>query len=126
MKIIPYKDRQLILEQPFYFYRCLTRKGYFFSIKQDGLVIGHTDSIIIKNCDLIINEKKKKKCIDTKKRNVHAFIKGYIGNTDDVKSNFSFILNYNPYDVKKFHINDSEITKCSVVYIQENKLMCQI
>jgi len=124
--IYPYKNRKLNLNKPVDFYRCLNRKGYIFSLRQNGLVVGHTDNIILKGCELIINQNGKQRCIKTQSRNVHAFIRGFIGNIDDIKTSFSFILNYNPYIDKGFYTSLGEINKCKTIYIQNKNILCQI
>jgi hypothetical protein len=121
-----FKGRVLDRNQKVDFYRCLNRKGFTFSIKQNGKVVAHTDKIVLKDCELIVNKSGKKRCIETKSRNVHAFIRGFIGQTDDIKLSFSYILNYNPYKETGFNIQGTEIDKCDVAYIQGNNIYCQI
>jgi len=120
-----YKNRVLNVNEPVEFYRCLNRKGFIFSIRQDGKVVGHTDKIILKDCDLIINKSGKDRCIRTQSRNVHAFIRGYIGTIDDIQNSPSFILNYNPYEDISFNIQGSEVNKAKTVYIQGRAILCQ-
>jgi len=124
--IFPYKNRDIDYNKTVDFYRCLNRKGYIFSLRQNGLVVGHTDNIILKNCKFIINQTSKERCIRTQSRNVHAFINGFIGNIDDIKNQFSFILNYNPYISKGFYTSLGEINKCKIIYIQNKTILCQI
>src|SRR5690554_667673 len=74
----PYKNREINLEKEVEVYRCLNRKGKVYSIKQDGLVVAHTDALTMRDVKFIINQSGKKRCIDKKVRNVHAYIKGKI------------------------------------------------
>ena len=58
-----YKNRNLDKSLKVDFYRCLNRKGFTFSIRQNGKVVAHTDKIILKECELIVNKSAKNQCI---------------------------------------------------------------
>lgn len=95
MNIQSYKNRKLIYDKPFEVYRCLNRKGRIYSIRQNGLVVGHTDSLSMTNVELVVNSGGKKQAIKTMQRNVHAFVRGYINSSisyDGIKQ-----LTYNPF-----------------------------
>jgi hypothetical protein len=123
-----YKNRKLDVSKPVELYRCLNRKGFTFSVRQNGLVVGHTSNIILRDCDLIVNESGKDRCITSKTRNVHAFVRGLIN--DEVFLEFSFLLRYEPYiDLGfyyKVHDEKIQITKVKCVYLADNKIYCQI
>ena len=102
--IEPYKNRVIDESKPVYVYRCLNRKGYVFSVKQNNLVVAHTDSMVIKNCEFLVNKAGKKRAIKTGVRNVHAFIKGFIGDFRDIRAEFSGYLCYHPFKVDAFMI----------------------
>jgi len=129
-RLKPFKGRTVNLDKEVDFYRCLNRKGFVFSIRQDGLVVAHTDKVVLKDCKLIVNKSGKERCLKTKTRNVHAFVRGKIGDIYDIKNEFSFILKYNPYEDLGFHVNllkdKIEIGECKSAYIQGNSVMCQI
>lgn len=127
--IIPFKNRIVDLEQPVYMYRCLNRKGFTFSIKQNGLVVGHTTNLILKNCEFIVNKAGKLKALETGIRNVHAFIKGYIGDLDNLHPyKVKLELNYNPFSVTKFTAGSmmTNIDRGDAVYFYKQKLYVQI
>ena len=125
--ITPYKNRELDISKKVRMYRCLNRKGFIFSLNQNGKVVGHTNNIVLKDCNLIVLESGKKRCLKEKQRNIHAFVEGYLGNENDIKLSFSFLLKYNPYENKNFYTSIAgEISKCNVVYIKNNKIYCQI
>lgn len=127
MEIQKFKSRELDLSKPVEMYRCLNRKGFVFSLRQGGKVVGHTTNIILKDCEFIVNKSGKARCIKNKTRNVHAIVKGII--TEEVLSKFSFILRYNPYLKIGFHfkVYDElvEIHKADVVYIKNNSIKFQ-
>lgn len=130
MEIKSFKDREVDVTKPVDLYRCLNRKGFTFSVRQGGKVVGHTSDIVLKNCELIVNKSGKQRCITSQTRNVHAFVRGTIGTREDIENSFSFILNYNPYNDKNFFIRitdeEAEIEKCRTVYLQNNQIYCQI
>jgi hypothetical protein len=128
--ITKYKDREVDLEKPVEMYRCLNRKGRVYSIRQDGKVVGHTKKIVLKNCDFIVNKSGKIRCRTTQERNVHAYVRGYVGTINDIKSVFSFGVCYKPFTNLGFHIFTgdyaTEISKADIIYTQDNHLVCQI
>ncbi len=126
MRINTYKNRHIDYSKPVDFYRCLNRKGFVFSLRQNGLVIGHTDKIVLKDCTMVINKSGKDRCLKTKTRNVHAFVTGLIGNFEDIKNIFTFNLNYNPFETNGFYCSQGPINKCNVLYLQDKKVMIQI
>lgn len=75
-----------------------------WSIKQNGLVKAHSDEVNLFDCNFLVNEKNRQKVIKEKRKNVHAFVKGYIWNTpvDLIKQ-----ASYNPYANNYFYdVND--------------------
>lgn len=128
MKI--FKKRKLDFDEPVHIYRNLNRKGRVFSIKQKGLVVAHTEYFVLKDCSFIIQKKAKEKAIKEQRRNVHAFIKGYLGTEEDILNSFSWILKYDPFYKKGFIVcNDHkeyDVKKAFTVYTQGNYLMTQI
>jgi hypothetical protein len=97
-----------------------------FSVRQDGLVVGHTDNIVLKNCVMVVNQSGKERCLKTKSRNVHAFVTGFIGGLEDIKNMFTFKLNYNPYEARGFFCSEGQVDKCDVLYLQDRNVMIQI
>lgn len=120
MDITPYKDRELDFGKEVYVYRCLNRKGHVYSIKQSGYVVAHTTDITLMDVKFIVNASGKKKAIETKQRNVHAFIKGmispYIYFTTPTK------ITYHPFNECGFHIYSTKegLTTSNKVIINEN------
>lgn len=62
-------------------YRNLHRKCY--SVKQDGLVRCHSDHVTLRDCKFIVSKAGQKRVRDEKKKNVHAFIEGYLCDTHE-------------------------------------------
>ena len=94
-KIIPYKNRKINIEENVYVYRNLNRNGKVYSIKQKGLVVGHTTCLAMINIEFFVNKSGQKRARQNKKRNVHAYIVGKIA--------LNGILGYNAENSEKFN-----------------------
>lgn len=70
-----------------YVYRNLHKKC--LSVKQGNLVICHTGNVVMKDCEFIIYKAGQKRVREENKKNVHAFVKGFVINareTDHIDS----------------------------------------
>lgn len=77
-KIRNYKNREIKWRERVEVYRNLNRKGVQYSIRQNGLVVGHTDFVDLKECYFIVQEAGRQRALRTGRRNVHAFVTGYL------------------------------------------------
>lgn len=119
--ITSYKDRPIDFKKKVDVYRCLTRRGYVYSIAQSGKVVGHTSNIVLSDVTFKINESGKRRAIESGIRNVHARINGYIDCTlRDTKTVGK--LKYYPFSEENFMCNDSEVKTCEVVTIMGGEL----
>lgn len=124
--IDPYKERAVDLNRPVEMYRCLNRSGFTFSIRQFGQVVGHTSDIVLKDCVFRVSKGGKKRCIEEKTRNVHAYIKGTVGIKEDIFMTASFKLDYDPYSELGFNSPTlGEVNSARVVYMVNNRMMFQ-
>lgn len=100
MILLKQKDKRYKIDysKPVKVYRNL-HKGCW-SIKQNGLVKAHSDEVNLFDCEFLVNEKDRQRVIKTKRKNVHAFVKGYIWDTP-----FNLIkqVSYNPYVRDSFY-----------------------
>jgi hypothetical protein len=64
------------------------------------LVIGHSNLINLKDVRFIVNQKGRERVLCEKRKNVHAFTRGFI--TEDNLSIFSEGITYNPYKNDRF------------------------
>lgn len=109
-KIIPYKNRSIDFTKPVFVYRNLSAKNSnsIYSIRQNGLVIGHTGQIMLQECNFIVSQNGRERVLREKRKNVHAGIKGYIidsgmGTEAINKDNIlPAKISYNPYENKSF------------------------
>ena len=122
-QIIPYKSREFNINKPVEIYRCLNRHGKVYSIRQNGVVVAHTNSIQLHDCEFVINPSGKKRVFKTKQRNVHAFIKGFIQHETHHITMSGFIT-YNPFKDQHFMFNteytEGPIQKAQLVNIDDS------
>ena len=60
-------------------YRNLHRDCY--SVKQGGIVRCHAENVTLRSCQFIVSKAGQRRVRDEKKKNVHAFIEGYVVDT---------------------------------------------
>lgn len=125
--IVPFKNRTFDKTKPVFVYRNLHKKGYSFSVQQNGKVVGHTENIILKDCEFIVNRSGLLAAHLSGQRNVHAKVRGYI--CDDIMNSFSFDLFYHLESGNFFSsLNGTRIiiNKASRFYIDNKKVWVQI
>lgn len=74
-----------------------------FSVRHRGVVIAHVDSISLRDCHMVVQPAGHKKCVRERRKNVHAFIRGYYTlEPEPVNKSIS----YHPYWNNYFHENN--------------------
>lgn len=111
-----YKDREINFDKPVDVYRCLQKKGRVYSIRQQGKVVGHTEVLNLKDVKFVINAYGKKQAIRTKQRNVHAFVRGYI--SDSESGHILYPLSYCPFSKDGFIIQGEQVESSPFVAIR--------
>ena len=92
-----------------------------FSVKQNGLVVAHVHSIVLKNGFFDVNQAGRNRVIKEKKKNVHAYVKGFIVSINTVWQNEQKrLVTYNPYNNEHFIFRDNSeratALKCQLIY----------
>jgi hypothetical protein len=54
--MVRFKNRFWVNSEPVSVYRNLNKKGKWYSIKQKGLVVAHTENIHMYDCKFIVNK----------------------------------------------------------------------
>lgn len=80
------------------------------SVRQKNLICFYTEKIQLTNVKLVVREAGRESAVRTKRRNVHAFAKGYI-NEMELSFSSDRILYYNPFRVKGFVNETGQIVK---------------
>lgn len=94
------------LNKPVKVYRNLTRNVW--SVMQNGKVECHAKYLVLKNAEFIVSESGRQRVLRDKKKNVHAFIRGYLSsaiesNLHDDKGRYPYYnVTYNPYRYDSF------------------------
>lgn len=73
-----------------------------WSVRQDGIVRFHCNTIYLKDCAFVVQPAGRAKVLREKKKNVHAFVRGYLCGE---QGGFPFCwddIYYNPYKADSF------------------------
>lgn len=92
-----------------------------FSIKQGGFVVAHTDKIALQGVTFHVSEKGREKVLQENKKNVHAYVKGYMCPIKALPGERKEIY-YNPYKVSSFMLENNALHECNYVVLCNNKL----
>ena len=100
--IVNYKNRVVDINKPVRVYRNLNKKCW--SIKQGGKVVAHAKFLKLKDVVPIVNEKGRLKVLATRRKNVHAFLEGFICLDLQLVNPSAYSILYNPYLYSTFCI----------------------
>jgi len=84
-----------------------------WSVRQSGRVVGHTDYIQVKNPQYVVSKKGNERVRREKKKNVHAFVRGYVTESLPYMPNRQKFVSYNPYKNNSFVIRNTDDSICS-------------
>ncbi len=117
----PFKGRELDTSKQVDLYRSLDRDDFVFSLRQGGLLVGHTDNIYLRNCTMHTG-------IEDQQRNVHDFVTGHIVDMCEInEDSHSYSLCNNPYDNKGFFSNIlGEVTRAEHVWVVDRKIFFKL
>lgn len=93
--ISSYKNRKLNLSKPVQVYRNLTKKCW--SLRQDRLVVAHCSEALLKECKFTVIKKYQERVRQTKRKNVHAWLEGFLHPEPRGTFDFTHRVTYNPY-----------------------------
>lgn len=87
-----------------------------FSVRQKGKVVAYTDNIVLKNCEYVVGEGGRQRVLKTRRKNVHAFIRGILSSVGEVRDAElkifltdldsalkTRVVSYNPYKAPHFY-----------------------
>lgn len=79
-----------------------------FSIMQNGLVVAHVDSVLLDVAQFNVNKAGRLRVIKEQKKNVHAFVTGFIKSINETMPNWDKrAVTYNPYKYERFVFVDT-------------------
>lgn len=91
------ENRILDYTKPVYVYKNLHKDCW--SIKQNGLVVAYLDEVFLEKVEMVVSIKGRDRVINEQRKNVHAFLKGFIISVNNASKLFS----YNPYKFGYFY-----------------------
>jgi len=105
-------------------YRNLHKDCWSVRDCKTGKVVNHVQRIHIENADLVVQPAGRAKVLREQRKNVHAFIRGYITTAKKVRlhDNHTREIVYNPYKYDSFVYTETKtpIHKAADVYLTEN------
>ena len=93
-----------------------------FSVRHAGRVWFHTNVLTLRNCKFAVQPAGRAKVLKEKKKNVHAFIRGFFVRGDDHTNHRMLHAQqamYNPYKTSTFvNVNSGEpVYEADIVYL---------
>ncbi len=107
--MVPYRGRTVNLSKKVAVYRNLHKPGRTYSIRQNGLIVGHCTKLTMHDCSFVVFEAGRQRVITEKRKNVHAFVVGKISElgcmgTDAMGGDaLPITVRYNPYQFGSFY-----------------------
>lgn len=98
-----------VADKPVEVYRNLHQKCW--SIRQGGLVVAHAKRVYLRDVEFRVRESGRQKVIREQRKNVHAWIRGYLCLAADIRAATAHIADddlnygsayYNPYSYETF------------------------
>jgi hypothetical protein len=90
------------------------------SVQQGGLVVGHCDEILLNRAEFVVNESGRQRVIKEKRKNVHAFVVGYLfGGCLGHEASGGVPVSYNPYKMGAFYVRETgeAVTKAAMAAV---------
>ena len=99
--------------------KCFSVKDY-----RTGLVIGHTNRVVLEDATFKVSEAGRQRVIREQKKNVHAYVIGTLKAWDD-QSYWTAVTHeayYNPYTQSTFTVEGQPIHASSQVVLKDKKV----
>jgi hypothetical protein len=93
-----------------------------WSVKQ-GVVRFHTDCIFLKDATFLVNEKVRQRVIANKRKEVHAYVQGFICDRPDyfTVGVDCYEVTYNPYKCRHFVTGDRFAFSADIVCLNKQR-----
>ena len=73
-----FKQRKINYNKPVEIYRNLNNKEYRYSIRQNKLVVAHSNELKLRDCSFVVSETGRQRAVREQRKNVHAFVSGFL------------------------------------------------
>ena len=83
--------------------------------------MAHSPYILLRNAKFVVQPAGREKVLREQRKNVHAFVKGYLVNAKEADKLIKPIewtqsaITYNPYEYPYFHLDGMKVTDATVV-----------
>lgn len=114
-----YKGRTIAKNRRVQVYRNLHQDGVVYSVKQGNKVVAHATAINLYYVRFNVGEEGRKKVVRNRRKEVHAFVTGYIDTWADFPEDLTRRVRYNPYEMEKFQCEGKDILKADFATINE-------
>ena len=84
-----------------------------WSVRQGGKVVQHTNFICVRDPQYVVRKTGKEKVRREKRKNVHAFVRGYVENRLPTFPKKNMFVTYNPYKNDSFVERNTNDSICS-------------
>lgn len=81
------------------------------SVRHKGLVVRHADEIVLDNVKFVVSQAGRRRVLEEKRKNVHAFVRGEVSTSNDFDSDYGVVVKYNPYKYSSFVTADETPVK---------------
>ena len=106
--VIPYKERSIDPDKPVEVYLNLNKKygdgQHMYSIRQSGKVVGHAPYVHLLEVEFVVKEKGRDRVRKEKRKNVHAWVKGYADPLSVPAFPYTNPVRYNPFRDDQFMV----------------------
>jgi len=100
-----FKSRRIDHAKPCKIYRNLNgTESQVWSIQQGGLVVAHADALRVRNPEFKVSQAGAQRVRLEGRKNVHAYVVGFIGGADNVVGGKPVRVGYNPHSMSEFRI----------------------
>ena len=93
------------------------------SVQQNGIVKCHAENVVLQNGEFIVREKGRERVRNEKRKNVHAFIEGFVVEAITTKPLLWFVWDecyYNPYKCDTWQHKETSTPIKAAEYIDLN------
>lgn len=104
-KLHPVKGRRLKPSQPADVYRNLNKRGIWYSVRQGGKVVAHAKTVLLHDVRFIVSEAGRQRVLRTGRRNVHAFVRGFVRYAEIFQDTQKHRAGYNPRKDESFWVD---------------------
>ena len=94
----------------------LHKKTWSIKDRKTNRVLGWSDKIFLRECNMIVSEKGRQRVLRDKRKNVHAYVDGILTANDYDDTPYAFT--YNPYKYDSFIVKGTDEKLNNAPYVK--------